>query len=264
MPITRRLSKLSNVAFKVVIPARFASTRLPGKPLLDIAGKPMIVRVVERAKLSGAEQVIVATDDARIAEVVTQHGFEIVMTQANHQSGTDRIAEVVEKMAWDKDVIVVNVQGDEPLIEPATINQVARKLADDLEAVMSTACFPIACGEDFLNPNIVKVVLNAQSQALYFSRAPIPYPRDGMSGGKLKSDHSLMAYRHIGLYAYRANFLKQYAALAPSALESIESLEQLRVLHHGYKIAVDVLQTQPPVGVDTQEDLEKVRKILQQ
>lgn len=260
--IKRKLSKLQNFAFKVVIPARFASTRLPGKPLLDIAGKPMVVRVVERAILSGAEEVIVATDDMRIVEVIANHGFKAVMTQASHQSGTDRIAEIAKKMTWADDVIVVNVQGDEPLIDPTTIQQVAQKLAGDQTAVMSTACFPISSGEDFFNPNVVKVVLNAQSQALYFSRAPIPYPRDGVSVGVLKVDHQLKAYRHIGLYAYRADFLKKYASLTPAAIEDIESLEQLRVLHHGYKIVVDVLQTQPPIGVDTQDDIEKVRKIL--
>lgn len=253
---------MGDFAFKVVIPARFASTRLPGKPLLDIAGKPMVVRVVERAILSGAEDVIVATDDIRIAKVIADHGFKAVMTQTNHQSGTDRIAEVAEKMAWADGVIVVNVQGDEPLIDPITIYKVAQKLAGDQTAVMSTACFPIASGEDFFNPNVVKVVLNAQSQALYFSRAPIPYPRDGMDAGSLKTGHQLNAFRHVGLYAYRADFLRKYAALAPSPIENIESLEQLRVLHHGYKIVVDVLQTKPPIGVDTQEDIEKVRKVL--
>lgn len=257
-----KLSKLQNFPFKVVIPARFASTRLPGKPLLDIAGKPMVVRVVERAILSGAEEVIVATDDLRIVEVVANHGFKAVMTQASHQSGTDRIAEIAKKMTWADDVIVVNVQGDEPLIDPTTIQQVAQKLAGDQVAVMSTACFPILSGEDFFNPNIVKVVVNTQSHALYFSRAPIPYARDGISAGVLKADHQLKAYRHIGLYAYRADFLKKYASLTPAVIEDIESLEQLRVLHHGYKIVVDVLQTQPPIGVDTQDDIEKVRKIL--
>ncbi len=258
----KKSNKLESLAFKVVIPARFASTRLPGKPLLDIAGKPMVVRVVERAVLSGAEQVIVATDDARIADVVMQYGFDVAMTQTNHQSGTDRIAEVAQKMAWADDVIVVNVQGDEPLIDPKTIQQVAQKLSGDTAAVMSTACFPIARGEDFINPNVVKVVLNAQFQALYFSRAPIPYPRDEMSAGALKVEYQLNAYRHIGLYAYRTGFLKKYAALTPSPIENIECLEQLRVLYHGYKVVVDVLQAQPPIGVDTQEDIEKVRKIL--
>jgi 3-deoxy-manno-octulosonate cytidylyltransferase (CMP-KDO synthetase) len=255
-------SNANNVLFKVVIPARFASTRLPGKPLLDIAGKPMVIRVAERAMLSGAREVIVATDDERIYETVQQHGFDVLITQAHHQSGTDRIAEVAEIMAWQDDEIVVNVQGDEPLINPATIYQVAQKLAVDQEAVMSTACFPIESPEDFFNPNVVKVVLNAHSQALYFSRAPIPYPRDSLVGGELKKGGQLKALRHIGLYAYRASFLKKYAALDLSNIEEIESLEQLRVLHHGYKIAVDVLHSQPPMGVDTQEDLEKVRSLL--
>lgn len=256
------MSSPESLQFNAVIPARYASTRLPGKPLLDIAGKPMVIWVAERAKLSGAAQVIVATDDLRIFSTVKEHGFDAVMTQADHQSGTDRIAEVVKKMAWSDDAIVVNVQGDEPLIDPAVIRQVAAKLANDGASVMSTACFPIKNSEDFFNPNVVKVVLNANLQALYFSRAPIPYPRDGVSAGLLKDDYSLLAFRHVGLYAYRAGFLKQYTLLTPAPLECIESLEQLRVLYHGYKIAVDVLQTQPPIGVDTQEDIEKVRSIL--
>lgn len=258
----KKLRKPEQLQFNVVIPARYASTRLPGKPLLDIAGKPMVIWVAERAKLSGATRVVVATDDARIYNTVQDYGFDALMTQANHQSGTDRIAEVVKNLQWPDDTIVVNVQGDEPLIEPSVIRQVASKLASDQAAVMSTACFPIHHGEDFFNPNVVKVVLNASAQALYFSRAPIPYPRDGVQAGVLKDGYQLSAFRHVGLYAYRADFLKKYAELSPAPLECIESLEQLRVLHHGYKIAVDVLTAQPPIGVDTQEDIERVRLIL--
>lgn len=250
------------LSFNAVIPARYASTRLPSKPLLDIAGKPMVVRVAERASLSGAAQVIVATDDQRIYDVVKEHGVDVVMTRADHQSGTDRIAEVVTTLGWADEAIVVNVQGDEPLIDPVVIRQVAAKLANDAASVMSTACFPIKNSEDFFNPNVVKVVVNANSQALYFSRAPIPYPRDGVSAGVLKEGHALAAFRHVGLYAYRTGFLKTYAELSPAPLESVESLEQLRVLYHGYKIAVDVLHTQPPIGVDTQEDIEKVRSLF--
>lgn len=257
-----KLCKSEVLQFNAVIPARYASTRLPGKPLLDIAGKPMVVRVAERAKLSGAAQVIVATDDQRICDVVKEHGVDVVMTGVDHQSGTDRIAEVVTKLGWKDDVIVVNVQGDEPLIDPDVIHQVANKLALDPAAVMSTACFPIKNSDDFFNPNIVKVVLNAEAQALYFSRAPIPYPRDGIAASALKDGYALTAFRHVGLYAYRAGFLKQYTELSPAPLESIESLEQLRVLYHGYKIAVDVLHSQPPIGVDTPEDIEKVRSLF--
>lgn len=243
--------------FKVVIPARYASTRLPGKPLLDIAGKPMVIRVAEQAQKSQADEIVIATDFEKIMTVAAEHQMPAVMTRIDHASGTDRIAEVVQKMGWDDDAIVVNVQGDEPLIDPELINEVALTLAHNHKAVMATACHAIHDESSFLNPNIVKVVMDIQGNALYFSRAPIPYPRDE------QHKQNLVAHRHIGIYAYRVGFLKQYANLSVTALEQIESLEQLRVLYHGYKIAVSVTDNAPPTGVDTQADLDEVRKIVE-
>lgn len=246
--------------FYVVIPARYASTRLPGKPLLDIAGKPMVAWVVEQAKKSGAKQVVVATDDVRIFNTLEQFGYQVVMTHDDHHSGTDRIAEVVLKRGWSDESIIVNVQGDEPLIDPSLILEVADTLSNHRDAVMATACHAIRTKEEFINPNVVKVVLDINSNALYFSRAPIPYPRDTFADNTLVK--STPIYRHIGIYAYRAQFLKQYANIEPCALEQAESLEQLRVLHHGYKIAVTISESAPATGVDTQEDLDFVRKIM--
>ncbi len=243
--------------FKVVIPARYASTRLPGKPLLDIAGKPMVVWVAEQAMKSQAEQVVVATDFGKIADIVESFGYQAVMTRIDHASGTDRIAEVADKQAWQDEAIVVNVQGDEPLIDPQLINEVALTLAHNREAVMATACHPIHDEAAFLNPNIVKLVMDANGNALYFSRAPIPYPRD--EAHKL----NIKAHRHIGIYAYRVGFLKQYANLEVTELEKTESLEQLRVLFHGYKIAVTITDNAPASGVDTQADLDYVRSVIQ-
>lgn len=239
--------------FHVVIPARFASTRLPGKPLLDLAGKPMVVQVALQSAKSQAKQCVVATDHAPIVDVVKAHGFDAVMTRADHVSGTDRIAEVATLMGWPDHEIVVNVQGDEPLIAPSLINAVAECLAQDGEAVMATACHPLHGATSFANPNVVKVVLNAKQQALYFSRALIPFPRDDAER------HPAQALRHIGIYAYRVGFLKAYAQLPVSPLETIESLEQLRVLYHGYTIAVTVTPDAPEGGVDTPEDLARVR-----
>jgi 3-deoxy-manno-octulosonate cytidylyltransferase (CMP-KDO synthetase) len=253
--------KSESTEFYVVIPARYASTRLPGKPLLDIAGKPMVAWVAERAKSSGAKQVVVATDDIRILEVLKQHGHQAVMTRTDHVSGTDRIAEVAQAQGWPDDAIIVNVQGDEPLIEASLIIEVASILKSHPESVMATACHAIKSKADFLNPNVVKVVLDSQSNAMYFSRAPIPYPRDAFAEN-LDLPENMPAYRHIGIYAYRAKFLKQYASLQASALEQIESLEQLRVLHHGYKISVSISQNAPAAGVDTQEDLDFVRRVM--
>ena len=247
-------------SFYAVIPARYASTRLPGKPLLDIAGKPMVVWVAERARQSGAQQVVVATDDARIVNAVKAHGHSVVMTRADHASGTDRIAEVAQHQGWSDDAIIVNVQGDEPLIEGSLIIEVATKLANSKDAMMATACHAIHTKEDFLNPNIVKVVLDADGHALYFSRAPIPYPRDYFAQTELPS--GIPAYRHIGIYAYRAKFLKEYANLKPAAIEQFECLEQLRVLYHGHKIAVAISANAPATGVDTQADLEQVRGLM--
>jgi 3-deoxy-manno-octulosonate cytidylyltransferase (CMP-KDO synthetase) len=249
--------------FYVVIPARYASTRLPGKPLLDIAGKPMVVHVANRARLSGAAQIIVATDDLRIVEAVKQHGYYAMLTRADHVSGTDRIAEVASREGWQDDAIVVNVQGDEPLIDPALISEVATALANNKEAVMATACHGIHNKADFINPNIVKVVLDRQGHALYFSRAPIPYPRDTFAAdSELPSD--MPVYRHIGIYAYRTKFLNQYAHIPPAAIEQYESLEQLRVLYQGYKIAVAITDNAPATGVDTESDLAYVRSVINQ
>ncbi len=246
------------MSFKVVIPARYASARLPGKPLLDIAGKPMVVRVAEQAIKSGASEVVIATDFEKIMQVASEHNIEAVMTRVSHHSGTDRIAEVAEKLGWADDEIVVNVQGDEPLIEPSLIKEVAAHLASSKDAVMATACHVIHDEASLLNPNIVKVVMDANGNALYFSRSPIPYPRDDAQKANIH------AHRHIGIYAYRVAFLKKYAELTVTELEKIESLEQLRVLHHGYKIGVCVTQNAPASGVDTQEDLDATRQILNQ
>jgi len=247
------------VSFAVVIPARYASTRFPGKPLADLGGKPMVVRVCARAAASGAASVHVATDDARIAQAVRTHGFEALMTRADHASGTDRIAEAVAQLGLRDDAIVVNVQGDEPLIAPALIAQVAAALASNPRAAVSTACHPIHDAESAFNPNVVKVVLDAQGEALYFSRAPIPWARDAYAAGERRPPKGMPMYRHAGIYGYRVAFLKRYAALEPSPLESFEALEQLRVLWHGDRIAVAVSHDEIPPGVDTPADLEQVR-----
>lgn len=240
--------------FAVLIPARHASTRFPGKPLADLAGKPMVVHVCERARESGADAVCVATDDKRIADVVRSHGFEARMTRAEHPSGTDRIAEAAAALGLADEAIVVNVQGDEPLVPPALIARVAAALAADAGASVATACHPIHDAAEFANPNVVKVVLDAKGRALYFSRAGIPYPRDGGAPAGL---------RHVGLYAYRMAFLRRYAGLAPAPPERAEQLEQLRVLWHGERIAVVVEHGAIPPGVDTPADLEAVLKRLQ-
>jgi 3-deoxy-manno-octulosonate cytidylyltransferase (CMP-KDO synthetase) len=243
------------MTFKVVIPARYASARLPGKPLLDIAGKPMVVRVAEQAAKSGASEIVIATDFEKIMQAAVAHNVAAVMTRLDHASGTDRIAEVAQKLNWADDDIVVNVQGDEPLIDPKLIDDVAQHLASNQDAVMATACHAIHDEAALLNPNVVKVVLDANGNALYFSRAPIPYPRDEIYKANIQ------AYRHVGIYAYRVGFLKKYANLTVTELEKIESLEQLRVLYHGYKIGVSVTKNAPASGVDTQADLDYVRSI---
>ncbi|PKO26085.1 MAG: 3-deoxy-manno-octulosonate cytidylyltransferase [Betaproteobacteria bacterium HGW-Betaproteobacteria-8] len=248
------------MSFKIVIPARYASVRLPGKPLLDIAGKPMVVRVAEKAKVTGAE-IVVATDDVRILDAVKEHGYQAVLTREDHVSGTDRIAEVALKMGWAENEIVVNVQGDEPLIESTLIEEVAFNLAQHNEAAIATACHRIHDKAMMLNPNAVKVVLDKEGYALYFSRAPIPYPRDAFAAGQDLPD-AMLVYRHIGIYAYRTSFLKAYAGLQPSPIEQYESLEQLRALWHGYKISVAVTDHAPAAGVDTEEDLAVMRKLF--
>ena len=248
--------------FHVLVTARFDSTRFPGTPLADLGGKPWGVRVCERARASGAERVCVATDDARIASAAHAHGFEALMTRAEHASGTDRIAEAAAQLGLADTQIVVNVQGDEPLLAASVIAQVAAALAASPDASMSTACHPIADPAEIFNPNVVKVVLDARGHALYFSRAPIPWARDAWRGGPGAPPPGLPCYRHAGLYAYRAAFLARYASLAPAPLEQFESLEQLRVLWHGERIAVAVSEREMPPGVDTPADLEAVRRLF--
>ncbi len=248
-------------AFHVVIPARFASSRLPGKPLLNIAGKPMVLHVVDQALASGAESVWVATDDSRIHEAVTAAGYNCLMTSSAHASGTDRLAEVALQLKLADDAIVVNVQGDEPLMPPALIRETAAVLAKHSQAHISTACHRIHDRDSHFNPNIVKVVLDRDGLAQYFSRAPIPYARDAyMADGAMPVD--LPVYRHIGIYAYRASFLKVYSGLTPAPTEAFEALEQLRAMWHGYRIAVTVTDNAPAAGVDTPEDLQRVRHLL--
>jgi 3-deoxy-manno-octulosonate cytidylyltransferase (CMP-KDO synthetase) len=247
--------------FKVVIPARHASTRLPAKPLADIAGKPMVVRVAERAAASGAEDIWVATDHADIVAAVERHGFKAMLTAPEHVSGTERIAEVARRLAWHGDTLVVNVQGDEPLIAPQLIRDVADCLARHPEASIATASHPFRDREIHFNPNVVKVVADQAGRALYFSRAPIPYARDAFAAGE-DFPAGMTAQRHIGLYAYRADFLRLYGDLAPAPMERLESLEQLRALWHGYTIAVTVTPHAPAAGVDTPQDLERVRAVF--
>lgn len=246
--------------FAVVIPARYASSRLPGKALADIAGKPMVVHVAERARESGATEVIVATDDRRILDSVIAHGYEAVMTRTDHASGTDRIAEVALARAWPRDRIVVNVQGDEPRIPAALIRSVAAQLEENRDAAIATACHRIHSAEEMFDPNAVKVVLDKDGYASYFSRAPIPYARDAFKSDVSNLPAGLPAYRHLGLYAYRCSFLQVYASLTPAPTEQFEALEQLRALWHGYRIGVTITDQAPEPGVDTPEDLEKMRR----
>ena len=246
--------------FVVVIPARYASARLPGKPLADIAGKPMVVHVADRARESGAQEVIVATDDRRIQQAVAKHGHDAMMTRPDHTSGTDRIAEIVTARGWPDDLIVVNVQGDEPRIPPQLVRLVAEQLVNHRDAAMATACHRVHSAAEMFDPNAVKVVLDKQGYAAYFSRAPIPYARDAFKADTSRLPDGLPVYRHLGLYAYRCRFLKIYSTLLPAAIEQFESLEQLRALWHGYRVSVAVTDEAPDPGVDTPEDLEKMRR----
>lgn len=260
--------------FNIVIPARFASTRLPGKPLLDLGGKPMVIRVAEQAARCGAQQVLIATDHQPIMQVAHTHGVAACMTKADHPSGTDRIAEVAMQQGWGEDVIVVNVQGDEPLIPPVLIRAVAQHLHDHPDCAMATACHPLHDTASMHNPNIVKVVRAKNGNALYFSRAPIPYPRDAFATASAQPDthgsggnrlpENVPVLRHIGIYAYRVRFLKIYGELTPAAIEQTESLEQLRALWHGYPIGVTLTDEAPPNGVDTPQDLLAVREFFNQ
>lgn len=251
-----------SAVFDVVVPARFASSRLPGKPLADIAGKPMVVRTLERALASGARSVWVATDHPEVEAAVRAFGGQVLLTRPDHESGTDRLAEVVDRLEWADETIVVNVQGDEPLIDPAVIAAVAKALADDSEAAIATAVHAIHSAEDFFNPAVVKVVADRDDNALYFSRAPMPWARDAFAQDRRALPKDFPAFRHIGLYAYRASFLRRYAGLAPSPLERIEMLEQLRALWHGYRIKLIKLASAPQAGVDTPEDLARVRAVF--
>lgn len=249
-------------SFIAVIPARFASTRLPGKPLADIAGKPMVVRVAEQAAKSGAQQVLIATDHGDVKRVAEQHGWRVLMTRADHATGTDRLAEVVAQLQLSHDAVIVNVQGDEPLVDPKLIRAVADALGENPEAAIATAAHPIKDPHEFFNPNVVKVVCDGKGFAHYFSRAPIPYARDAFAYNKLALPQDFSALRHIGIYAYRAGFLRQYTALTPAPAEQFEALEQLRALYHGYRIVVAVWPDALPPGVDTPDDLEKVRALF--
>jgi 3-deoxy-manno-octulosonate cytidylyltransferase (CMP-KDO synthetase) len=244
------------MTFKVVIPARHASTRLMGKPLLEIAGRPMIQWVIAAARGSQAEEVWVATDDERIRDASAPNA---VMTRSDHASGTDRIAEVAVSKGWPDDAIVVNVQGDEPQLSPLLIDQVATLLDHHAEAAIATLCTPIESLQEFLNPNAVKVVFGHDQTALYFSRAPIPWAREGALANTPSQTQYAHAYRHLGIYAYRVAALRRLTSMPPSELEEIEKLEQLRALQSGMRVVVAVASSRPPPGVDTLEDLERVR-----
>lgn len=251
--------------FTVLIPARLASTRLANKPLADIAGLPMVVHVARRAARSQAAQVVVATDSPSVLDACAQHGVRALMTRADHPSGSDRLAEACDLLGLPDTATVVNVQGDEPLMDPALINAVAAALAERADCMMSTAAHALHDVADFANPNVVKVVLDRRGTALYFSRAPLPWWRDGMASAwtdGLTALPSPAPLRHVGIYAYRAGFLRQFPRLAPAPLEQLESLEQLRVLWHGERIVVHVTDSAPGPGVDTAEDLERVRQMV--
>ncbi len=250
------------MSFKVVIPARFASTRLPGKPLVEIGGKAMIHHVMERAGESRADEVVVATDDRRIAEAVEAVGGEVCMTRTDHKSGSDRIAEVVETLGWSDDTIVVNLQGDEPLMPAALIDQVGFDMASHTVAGMTTLASPIIHKETLFDPHVVKVVTDTEGYALYFSRAPIPWHRDEFVENNRPLPEDVQFLRHIGLYAYRAGYLEQFVRWPPAPLETAEALEQLRVLWHGDKIHVSLAAHEPGHGVDTPDDVERVTKAL--
>jgi len=251
------------VSYTVIIPARYGSSRLPAKPLLEIGGRPMIQLVCERAARSRAGRVVVATDDQRIFEAVTAFGAEVLMTSADHQSGTDRLQEAAAALGLARDDIVVNVQGDEPLIPPEVIDQVAGNLAANPHCAIATLCEPIESLELFLDPNAVKVVFGSDGRALYFSRAPIPWPRDAFARSRERLPADFAAWRHIGIYAYRVEFLRRFVNWRLDPLETTECLEQLRALAHGEGIHVERACTAIPAGVDTRADLERVRALVE-
>ena len=249
--------------FVALIPARRASTRLPGKVLADLAGKPMVVHVADKARASGATRVVVATDDAEVLRAVEAHGHTALMTRADHPSGTDRLAEAAEALGLASDSIVVNVQGDEPLISPLLIGAVADELEKRADCVMSTACHAIESADEMFNPNIVKVVLDSRDTALYFSRATIPWARDAFAADRSALPFGLPIFRHMGIYAYRVGFLKAFPALPRAPIEEFEALEQLRALWHGHRIAVLRSSATAAPGVDTPADLALVRSLMQ-
>lgn len=255
---------MTGVDFTVLIPARLASTRLPDKPLADIGGAPMVVRVAQRAADSAAQRVVVAADHPTIVAACAAHGVEALLTRADHPSGSDRLAEACDRLGLPDEALIVNVQGDEPLIDPVLIDAVARCLASRPEAAMSTAGHAIRSVADYTNPHVVKLVTDARGLALYFSRAPIPWWRDGHAGGLFLNLPDPPPVRHIGIYGYRAHFLRRFPHLAPSPLEQTESLEQLRALWHGHPIAVHLADSTPSPGVDTPDDLARVRALWAQ
>ncbi len=255
-----------HLPFIVVIPARLGSSRLPNKPLADLGGKPMVVRVAERARAAGAQRVLIASDAPTVLEVARTHGFDAVLTRADHPSGTDRLAEVAAQQGWSDDTLVVNVQGDEPLIDPQLVRDVATHLARHPACAIATAAHPLENAADVFNPNCVKVVLDAANTALYFSRAPIPWSRDAYQPNwpnvAAMPPPAVPVYRHIGLYAYRAHFLRTYPSLVQAPLECAEQLEQLRALWHGKQITVFITPHAPHAGVDTPADLVRVRALF--
>lgn len=251
------------MAYTIVIPARYGSTRLPGKPLLEIHGKPMLQRVWEQANRSNAEQVVIATDDSRVLAVAEGFGAQVYMTSSEHPSGTDRLQQVAEQLNLPGDHIVVNVQGDEPLIPPKVIDQVALNLGKNSDAAVATLCEAIDSVEDLTNPNVVKVVCDARGMALYFSRAPVPWPRDAFAQAREVMPATGEWYRHIGIYAYRTEFLHNYVTWPPAPQEQLEHLEQLRALHNGARIHVEAAVEPVPGGVDTESDLAVVRSLLE-
>lgn len=249
-------------AYKIVIPARYGSSRLPGKPLVSLAGKPMIQHVYERALATGVEDIVIATDDQRIFDMAQGFGAHVVMTSVDHENGTERIAEVAQKLDWSGDDVIVNVQGDEPLIPRELIELTAKGLLEHPEAGMSSLCTPIESAEDAFDPNAVKVVLDNAGFAMYFSRAPIPWDRDLYKEGQTKVTQVAPVYRHIGMYGYRVSFLQQYSSMEMTALEQAECLEQLRALCYGVKIHMGVIDEPPGHGVDTPDDVARVEAQL--
>ena len=250
------------MSFRIVIPARFASTRLPGKPLRDICGKPMIVRVIEQAKLSNADEVIVATDSKKVADAVADLDVQVCMTRENHQSGTERLSEVIEQLGFGDEQILINLQGDEPMMPPVCLNQVGQALEDDDNLKMATLCTPLTDIEELFDPHAVKVVRDINDFALYFTRAAVPWSRDCFNETPRELPKQQEYQRHIGLYGYRAGFIKQYLAWQSSDIEKTESLEQLRVLYYGEKIKVITAEIAPGPGVDTRDDLNRVCELL--